>query len=132
MAVKKRNKVTAEFNMSSLTDIIFLLLIFFMLTSNFVKIQPFELPKSDSKTVAATTAVVTIDKNGVFKVHEQEVDSRALERILRQELRKQENQQDVTLTIVAEVGTPFEEVVKVMNVAARLKVKAIIATQPLS
>ena len=45
--------------MSSLTDIIFLLLIFFMLTSNFVKIQPFELPESDSKTVAPTSAVVT-------------------------------------------------------------------------
>lgn len=118
--------------MSSLTDIIFLLLIFFMLTSNFVKIQPFELPKSDSKTVAATTAVVTIDRNGVFTVLNQEVDSRALERILRQELRKTENQKDVTVTIVAEVGTPFEEVVKVMNVAARLKVKAIIATQPTS
>ncbi|MCB0682601.1 MAG: biopolymer transporter ExbD, partial [Saprospiraceae bacterium] len=57
MALKKRSKVSAEFSMSSLTDIIFLLLIFFMLTSNFVKIQPFELPESDSKTVAPTSAV---------------------------------------------------------------------------
>lgn len=43
MGLKKRNKVNAEFSMSSLTDIIFLLLIFFMLTATFVRIEPFEL-----------------------------------------------------------------------------------------
>ena len=64
VGLKKRNKVSAEFSMSSLTDIIFLLLIFFMLTSTLVKIQPFDLPKSDSKTVASTSVVVTVDKGG--------------------------------------------------------------------
>lgn len=132
MGLKKRSKVSAEFNMSSLTDIIFLLLIFFMLTSNFVKIQPFKLPKSDSKTVAATSVVVTIDKNSVFSVNDHEVDERAMERVLREEVKQLESDKDASVTIVAEVGTPFDDVVKVMNVAARLKVKAIIATEPRS
>ena len=52
MGLKKRGKVSAEFSMSSLTDIIFLLLIFFMLTSKLVVIDPYELPESDSTTVA--------------------------------------------------------------------------------
>ena len=72
MGLKKRNKVSAEFSMSSLTDIIFLLLIFFMLTSNFVQIQPFELPESDSKTVAATSIVVSIEKDGTHTLNNAE------------------------------------------------------------
>jgi biopolymer transport protein ExbD len=64
VAVKKRSKITAEFNMSSLTDIIFLLLIFFMLTSNMVQISV-KLPKSDSKTIAPSDlpVMMTVDGN---------------------------------------------------------------------
>ncbi len=132
MGLKKRNKVSAEFSMSSLTDIIFLLLIFFMLTSNMVKIQPFALPKSDSKTVASTSVVVTIEKSGKFTLNNKEISGLALERALRQQVRTMENRDNVAVTIVAEIGTPFDEVVRVMNIAAKLKVKAIIATEPIS
>ena len=132
MGLKKRNKVSAEFSMSSLTDIIFLLLIFFMLTSTLVKIQPFPLPKSDSKTVASTSVVVTIEQNGTFTLNNKEISPLALERALRQQVRTMENRDNVAVTIVAEVGTPFDEVVRVMNIAAKLKVKAIIATEPIS
>jgi len=132
MGLKKRNKVSAEFAMSSLTDIIFLLLIFFMLTSTLVKIQPFPLPKSDSKTVASTSVVVTIEQSGVFTLNNQEISPLALERALRQQVRTMENRDNVAVTIVAEIGTPFDEVVRVMNIAAKLKVKAIIATEPIS
>ncbi|MEZ5043234.1 MAG: biopolymer transporter ExbD [Saprospiraceae bacterium] len=132
MGLKKRSKVSAEFSMSSLTDIIFLLLIFFMLTSTLVKIQPFQLPKSDSKTVASTSVVVTIEKSGKFTLNNKEISPLALEQALRQQVRTMENRDNVAVTIVAEVGTSFDEVVKVMNMAAKLKVKAIIATEPLS
>ncbi|HMR43981.1 MAG TPA: biopolymer transporter ExbD, partial [Saprospiraceae bacterium] len=66
MGLVRRKKVSAEFSMASLTDIIFLLLIFFMLTSNFVGIRPFDLPESDSKTVAANSLFVTIEKSGTY------------------------------------------------------------------
>ncbi len=132
MGLKKRNKVSAEFSMSSLTDIIFLLLIFFMLTSTLVKIQPFPLPKSDSKTVASTSVVVTIEQSGKFTLNNKEISGLALERALRQQVRTMENRDNVAVTIVAEIGTPFDEVVRVMNIAAKLKVKAIIATEPIS
>ncbi len=61
--MKKRNKVSAEFSMSSLTDIIFLLLIFFMLTSSMVQIN-MPLPVSDSVTVAPTDLSVMLFKDG--------------------------------------------------------------------
>lgn len=132
MGLKRRNKVSAEFSMSSLTDIIFLLLIFFMLTSTLVKIQPFELPESDAKTVAPTSVVVSIEKNGTHRIGDKEIASRALERALRYEITQVSDlmAQDYTVTIVAEVGTPFDYVVNVMEVSARLGVKAILATQP--
>ena len=129
MGLKKRNKVSAEFSMSSLTDIIFLLLIFFMLTANFVQIKPFELPESDSKTIAPTSVAVAIEKNGTFSLNGKDMPFRTLERKVAIELRKAENKDNATITIAAEIGTPFEQVVKVMNIAKRLKVKAILATQ---
>lgn len=130
MGLKKRNRVSAEFSMSSLTDIIFLLLIFFMLTSNFVRIKPFDLPESDSKTVAATSIVVTIENDGSHTLNNKKISPRVLEKGLRQELRKVTDKDHQSITIVAEVGTPFDDVVNVMNMANRLRVKAIIATQP--
>lgn len=132
MGLKKRSKVSAEFSMSSLTDIIFLLLIFFMLTSTLVRIQPFELPKSDSKTVASTSIVVTLEKNGRTTVNNNETATRNLERALRMEVRTSDNRENAAVTIVAEMGTPFDRVVEVMEIANRLKVNAIIATEPRS
>ncbi|RMG87291.1 MAG: biopolymer transporter ExbD [Bacteroidetes bacterium] len=130
MGLKKRNKVSAEFSMSSLTDIIFLLLIFFMLTSNFVQINPFDLPTSDSKTVAATSLVVTIDKAGEYTYQSKPISIKNLERAVRRDIRDAEQRDQVTLTIAAESGVPFAKVAKVMEVAGRLRIKAILATQP--
>lgn len=116
--------------MSSLTDIIFLLLIFFMLTATFIRIQNVELPESDSKTVASTSVAVTIDKDGKYYLNAEEVSSAALEGQVRQAVNKAKDEGDATLTIVAEVGVPFEQVSKIMAMASRLKVRAILATQP--
>ena len=131
MGLKRRSKVSAEFSMSSLTDIIFLLLIFFMLTSTLVRIRPFDLPKSESKTVAATSVVVTVDQSGQHTINNKDVSRAALARELQQAVQENpENLKNFTVTIAAEVGTPFDYVVDVMEIASRLKVRAIIATEP--
>ena len=133
MGLKKRNGVNAEFSMSSLTDIIFLLLIFFMLTANFVRVDNVELPKSDSKTVAPTDIAVTIQKDGKFILNGEEMRMSRLGRGVRQALAESTvGKKNATLTIVAEVGVPFEKVVEVMNIAKDLRIKAILATQPKS
>lgn len=132
MGLKKRAKVSAEFSMSSLTDIIFLLLIFFMLTSTLVRIQPFPLPKSDSKTVAAVSLVVTIEKDGRHTLNSKEISANALDRALTLKIREAKSKEGLTVTIVAEMGTPFDYVVSVMEIAARNRIQAIIATEPIS
>lgn len=132
MAFKKSAKVSAEFSMSSLTDIIFLLLIFFMLTSNFVRIQPFDLPQSDSKTVAPVSIVVSIEKSGVYMVDDKPTAESDLASRLTAAVRKLNDLEHTAITIVAETGTDFEKVTVVLGIAAALKVQAILATQPKS
>lgn len=130
MGLKKRAKVSAEFSMSSLTDIIFLLLIFFMLTANFVKIDNLELPQSDSITVAPTSIAVSLSKNGEMKLNGEDISMGRLPGAVRKELAAQEDRANATITIVAEVGVPFSRVTDVMNVAKQLRMKAILATSP--
>ena len=130
MGLKKSNKVSAEFSMSSLTDIIFLLLIFFMLTSTLVRIDDFELPESNSKTVAPTSIIVGIDKTGKYTLNGKEMKVGVLSRALRQEVRESDNKENATVTIVAEKDVPWKRVTKVVEMAAAMRVKAILATQP--
>lgn len=129
MAVKKRSKISAEFNMSSLTDIIFLLLIFFMLTSNTVQISV-QLPKSDSTAVAPTNLPITMLVDGTISVAGKPSSITSLEKDVALAVRETENKENATLTIISEVGVPWENVHKAMAIASGLKIKAIIATQP--
>lgn len=116
--------------MASLTDIIFLLLIFFMLTSNFVQIKPFDLPISDSQTVAATNIIVQLEKDGTTTVNNIEVRGAAINRALGDALNQVDNPEDATVTIVAETGVPFDRITPIMKLTAQRKARAIIATQP--
>ena len=130
MGLKRSNRANAQFNMSSLTDIIFLLLIFFMLTSNFVQIRPFDLPQSDSQTVAPTNIVVELEKSGILRVNNIEVSEASVLAALGDALEQTNNQADATVTIVAETGVPFSRITPIMNLAAQRRARAIIATQP--
>jgi biopolymer transport protein ExbD len=132
MALKRSNKSNPQFNMSSLTDIIFLLLIFFMLTANFVQIRPFELPKSDSQTVAPTNIVVELEKAGSLRVNNVKVTEASVLAALGDALEQTNDQAQATVTIVAETGVPFSRITPIMNLAASRKARAIIATQPIS
>ncbi len=132
MALKKRSKVSAEFSMSSLTDIIFLLLIFFMLTSNTTNVKAFDLPKSEIKTVAPVSVIVSIEKDGTLEVDRVETTFARLEIPLKDKIlaARAKNPKEVLVTIVAETGTQFNQVMKVMKIAAKYKADALIATQP--
>ena len=130
MALKRSNKANAEFNMSSLTDIIFLLLIFFMLTSNFVQIKPFDLPRSDSQTVAPTNIVVQLEKEGKITVNSQEVRGASVAAAVNNAIAQADDRENATVTIVAETGVPFNRITPIMTLAAQNRARAIIATQP--
>ena len=132
MAIKKRNKISAEFSMSSLTDIIFLLLIFFMLTSTFVTQNALnlKLPSSSSKVVAPQSMSVSIQKGRKYYLNGKRTSLNNIEKEIRNNLASIKDKKTSVL-IMSEIGVPIEEVVAVMDIAARLKIDANLATEPL-
>ena len=130
MPIRRRKKHMGEVNMSSMTDIIFMLLIFFMLTSTLVKFLPFQLPKSNQRTNAAIKTTVSIEKKGRMTVNDREILPTQLEAALRMSLANAQDKANPSITIAAETGVPFDQVTRIMAVANRLKVRTILATEP--
>jgi len=129
MNIKGRNKINPNFNMSSMTDIVFLLLIFFMITSTLVTTSALDivLPKSSGKTENKKTVSVTISKNLVFYINKKRTNENRLEPKLSSIL---EGNKYPTIVLRAEVGVPIEKAVKVMDIANRHKYKVILAVSP--
>ena len=129
MDLKRRNRVSAEFSMSSMTDIVFLLLIFFMLASTLVTTSALDLvlPKSKAQTVKRKDVTVNISPDLRFSVGNQVVSESQLEA----EVMKQvSNKEDAVLILRADQSVPYEKVVKVMDLAYRNRLKMIAATDP--
>ena len=127
--MKKRSKVNAEFSMSSLTDIIFLLLIFFMLTSSMVQINV-TLPESNSTTVAPSDLIVMMTKKDGLSFNGKKVSLSKLKGSIRSTLSKMSNKENADLAIVAEVGIPWKKVNEIIVIANQLGISAHYATQP--
>ena len=129
MALKSRNKVSPNFNMSSMTDIVFLLLIFFMLTSTLVSPNALKLllPNSTAKTLEKQTISVSINKDLDFYINENQVIVSNLENELKQVLSQQ---QEPAIILHADKTVDIEHVVKVMDIAYRNKYKIVLATKP--
>ncbi|HOK61620.1 MAG: biopolymer transporter ExbD [Tenuifilum sp.] len=130
MALKRRVKVEPSFSMSSMTDIVFLLLIFFMVSSTLIHPNALKLllPQSNSQVSAKpiTSVSITADRN--FYLETVPVTLGQLEYLLQQ---KMKGQDDPTIALHVDRSVPMEEVVKVMNIAKDNKYKLILATQPL-
>ena len=129
MNIRGRNKVTPEFNMSSMTDIVFLLLIFFMLASTLVTTNAIDilLPKASGKTENKKSVAVSIKENLTYFINQKQVRNAQLESELIA-LLKQE--QSPTIVLRAEQSVPVEHVVPVMDIANRNKFKVILAVKP--
>ena len=129
MALRSRNKVTPNFNMSSMTDIVFLLLIFFMLTSTLVSPNALKLllPSSKAKTLEKQTISISITKDIQFYINENPV----LENTMEQELKLIiNNEQEPAIILHTDKSVAIEHVVKVMDIAYRNKYKIVLATTP--
>ena len=129
MDIRGRNKVTPEFNMSSMTDIVFLLLIFFMIASTLVTTNAIDilLPKASGKTENKRSVAVSITKNLNYYIDQKLVGSSVLENEL---LKALSDQEKPTIVLRAEKTVPVENVVKVMDIANRNKFKVILAVKP--
>ncbi len=129
MALKSKNKVDPAFSMSSMTDIIFLLLIFFMLTSSFITPSglPVSLPSSKSSAIVMQKVSVTITSDLQYFVNDTKVDIDNLENILSGELQGDEN----VVVLHVDQTVPVEHLIRVAGIATSLKAKVTVATKPL-
>lgn len=129
MNIRGRNKVTPEFNMSSMTDIVFLLLIFFMIASTLVTTNAIDivLPKASGKTENKQTVAVSIKSDLTYYIDNTRVDESILENRLIAALA---NEEKPTIVLRAEKSVPVENVVTVMDIANRNKYKVILAVKP--
>ncbi|MEC5394062.1 ExbD/TolR family protein [Bergeyella sp. RCAD1439] len=128
MELKRRNRVSAEFSMASMTDIIFLLLIFFMITSSAISQSAIEvkLPQASSETPAAQDpTTVTITQEGNYFVADQAIPKTQLEQHLVKALQGKSNP---LFTLRADENTKHKDVVFVMEIAERHKFNLAIAT----
>ncbi|MGB3773676.1 MAG: biopolymer transporter ExbD [Leeuwenhoekiella sp.] len=129
MNLRGRNKVSPEFSMSSMTDIVFLLLIFFLLTSPAITPDALDLilPKAKGKTSNKQNLSVSITKDLDFFVNKERVTQSNLENYINSELSGVE---EPTIILRAEEGVPIEEAVSVMDIANRNKYKIVLAVRP--
>ena len=128
MSIKSTNKVSPEFSMSSMTDIVFLLLIFFMLTaSNNPKVLDLLLPKAQGKSSTIQNVLVSIDKDAQYYVNNKLVDISQMETELKEALSGMENP---TIVLRVEESVPIEKAVSVMDIANQNQYKLILAVRP--
>lgn len=135
MALKRNTKVDAQFSVSSMTDIVFLLLIFFLVTSTLINPNALKLllPKSTGQVNAKATVSVSIkdwgDETYTYHINgdKEPTEFKDIEDELIGLLSSEE---DPTFSIYSDQTVPVGEVVQVMNIAKRNHYKVILATQP--
>ena len=128
MNIRGRNKVNPNFNMSSMTDIVFLLLIFFMLTSTLVTVSAIDvlLPKAGGKTENKSSVAVTITNKSSFYIDKTKVSSKNLELEI---LKKVGSDKKKTVVIRGDKDVPYKNVMKVIDIANKNKLKMILAVK---
>lgn len=128
MPFESKHKVDSSFSMSGMTDVIFLLLIFFMLTSSFITPSglPVNLPSAKKSKIVMQKVSVTITGDLKYYINNRRIARTRIEQELRRELNGDESM--VTLHIDKEV--PTEYLVEVAGIAASLNAKVSIATKP--
>jgi biopolymer transport protein ExbD len=127
MKLKGRNKVSSEFSMSSMTDIVFLLLIFFLLTSNSPNALDLLLPKARGKSTNTQQLAVSIDASLMYYINDTQVAKADVETALKSAL---SNQQNPTIILRAAESIAIKEAVYIMDIANRNQFKVILAVRP--
>lgn len=128
MNLPTRNKVEAAFSMASMTDLIFLLLIFFMLTSSFVTPSglPVNLPSSIGSTIEVQKVSVTVTEDLQYFVNDKKVSRASLAAELKSKLGRPEG----VVVLHIDKSVAWEEGVYVAGIASSLKAKVTVATVP--
>jgi biopolymer transport protein ExbD len=134
MALKQKHTIESNFSMASMTDVIFLLLIFFMITSTIVVPSAIKvlLPKAQQQVQAKPLTRVTIDADGRYYVAaggdmEREVPFEAITPFLQSSYSDDPN---IFVALYADESVPYREIVRILDIANQNKFKMVLMTRP--
>ena len=129
MALSQRNKISVNFSSTGMTDVVFNLLIFFMLTSTLVHPTALKLllPKGSTQTSAKPQTTISITADQKYFLEQQPVTLESMEALLKEKLGANP---ETYISLHADKNVPFEAVVAVLNIAQANNYKLIIATSP--
>lgn len=127
----RRNRPSAEVHTAALNDIMFFLMLFFLLASAVANPQVVKLllPKSSAgeQSVAKKTITVSITSDLIYHVGDRAIALESLEEALQSEIVSGE---ELTIMLYADSTVPIQNVISVMDVANRLRIKLVLATEP--
>ena len=131
---KRRTKVSPTFNMASMTDIIFLLLIFFMITSTMVSPNAIKvlLPQGKKQTTVKATARVVIDKDlnlyaAAGNDQEEPITLEELPKVLNAQVN---DSTELFVSLYADEAVPYRNIVEILSIANENHFKMVLATRP--
>ncbi len=130
MNLRRRHKIAAEVNTSSMNDIMFFLMLFFLIASTVVNPNVIKLllPKASSgQAVAKKTISVSITKDLQYYVEKQAVSADQIEPVLRSYL---DGTDELTAILYVDRTVQIQDIVNVMDISNKLKVKLVLATDP--
>ncbi|MBQ8805400.1 MAG: biopolymer transporter ExbD [Bacteroidaceae bacterium] len=134
MSLKRRTKATPTFNMASMTDIIFLLLIFFMITSTMVSPNAIKvlLPQGSKQTMAKSVSRVIIDKElNIYAANgneeERPVTLEELPTVLGEAVN---DSTELFVSLYADEAVPYKNIVEILSIANENHFKMVLATRP--
>ncbi len=131
--LKRKNRISPQFSMSSMTDIIFLLLIFFMITSTLVSPNAIKvlLPQSSQQTSAKPLARVIIDRDlNWYAAFGNDTEMPVMEEELTSFLLDCQTQEpEMYVALYADESVPYSEIVKILNIANDNQFKVVLATR---
>ncbi len=134
MALKRQHEISATFSMASMTDVIFLLLVFFMVTSTFVFPTALEvnLPQSSEQTAIKPGTRVYLDKElQLFVSHDKEEPQAIhIDNLVTYLVTMQVQAPESFIALYADEEVPYGKVIEILNLAAQNNLKMVLATKP--
>lgn len=134
MALKRRTRVTPTFNMSSMTDIVFLLLIFFMITSTMLSPNAIKvlLPQGKKQTNVRAVSHVILDKDlNIYVANGDEQEKKVtLDELPAQLKAATSDTTDLFVSLYADESVPYKNIVEILNIANDNHFKMVLATRP--
>ncbi|MCP4993102.1 MAG: biopolymer transporter ExbD [Gammaproteobacteria bacterium] len=125
MNLKPQRREPLELNLTPLIDVVFLLLIFFMVSTTFdkesrIRVELPEASTQDEKVEDEKTVDITVDINGRFYVNQREVINTEIKTLMQAIIKQIGDQRDLPVIITADANAPFQAVMRVMDAAGQL------------